>query len=336
MPETMRLHEFHPAAVPLRAELSFAGAHCSLATNSPELVASVSRWSASASPRGPAIELRVIVDTAAIRRADAPMHFRGLHHLVFALISTDETFVFDLLRRRVTGVVSRETARDAEFWSTRVVPLVLGLMGITVGIIPLHFACLDLHGEGLLLAGKSLAGKSTLAVSLSKRGFALISDGWTYLGRNAEGEPVARGISAPVKLLPDAVLHFPELRGYKSAKAFNGEMAIEVDAALALNATMLHESRPRRLVVLERSQSGQTALEPLSANAVLDFVLGSVELMPPPLEGLAASRAALITQLSRIECWKMHLAGTPQEAAEMIHRFYEGSHRSRVRSRAVS
>jgi hypothetical protein len=336
MPETMRLHEFHPTALPVRAELSFAGAHCSLATNSPELIASLSRWSDSAGPRGPAIELHVIVDAAAVRRADAAMHFRGLHHLVFALISTDETFAFDLLRRRVAGVVSRETARDAEFWSTRFVPLVLGLMGITVGIIPLHCACLDLQGEGLLLAGKSRAGKSTLAVSLSKRGFALISDSWTYLGRDAEGELVARGISAPVKLLPDAVLHFPELREYKSAKAFNGEIAIEVDAALALNATILHESRPRRLVVLERSQSGQTALEPLSADAVLDFLLGSVELMPPALEGLAASRAALIAQLSRIECWKMRHAGRPQETAEVIHRFYEGSYSTRVSSCTVS
>jgi len=332
----MRLHEFHPAAAPLRAELSFAGAHCSLATNSPELVASVSRWRVSPGPCGPAIELRAIVDDAAIRRPDAPMHFRGSHHLVFALISTDETFAFDLLRRRVTGVVSREAARDAEFWATRIVPLVLGLMGITVGIVPLHCACLELNGEGLLLAGKSRAGKSTLAVSLSKRGFALISDGWTYLKRNAAGELVARGISAPVKLLPDAVDHFPELRGYKCAKAFNGEIAIEFDAALALNATMLHESCPRRLVLLERSQSGPTELEPLSADAVLEFFLGSLELMPAPLEGLAASREALIAQLSRIECWKMRHAGPPQETAEVIHRFYEGSHSSRVSRCTVS
>jgi hypothetical protein len=336
MREMMRHHAFHLALLPLRAELYFAGACCSLATNSTDVIASLARWSAPDGSCGPAIELHVIADTAAERHVDAPMHFRGLNHLVFALISPNEFFVFDLLRRRVSGVVSPETARDAEFWSTRMVPLILGIMGVTVGIVPLHCACLDLEGEGLLLAGKSLAGKSTLAVALSKRGFALISDGWTYLARDARGELVARGISAPVKLLPDAVNHFPELRGYKSARAFNGEIAIEVDASLALNATMLCESRPRRLVLLERSQSARSKLERLPADAVREFFLASVDLMPPPLDGFAVSRAALITQLSRIECWKMHHGGSPQEAAEIIRSLYEGSLSNHVRRCAIS
>jgi hypothetical protein len=336
MPEIMRHHAFHPASLPLCSELYFAGAHCSLATNSEDVVASVARWSVPDGSRGSAIELHVIADAAAERHVDAPMHFRGLSHLVFALISPGEFFVFDLLRRRVSGVVTPETARDAEFWSTRMVPLILGIMGITVGIAPLHCACVDLDGEGFLLGGKSLAGKSTLAVALSKSGFALISDGWTYFSRDARGELVARGISAPVKLLPDAVNHFPELRGCKSARAFNGEIAIEVDATLALNATMLRESRPRRLILLERSHNSQTEIERLSADTVREFFIGSVDLLPPPLEHLAASRADLISRLSQIECWKMSHGGAPQEAAEVIRSLSEGSWSTRVRSCAVS
>ena len=63
-------------------------------------------------------------------------------------------------------------------------------MGTTVGVMPLHSACLDHDGRGLLLAGNSGAGKSTLTVALARCGFSLISDDWTYISHDTN--PAAR------------------------------------------------------------------------------------------------------------------------------------------------
>ena len=332
----MRIYGFNPSALPLRAVLLSAGVNCILFTNSSRILDSLSTFITTGPSSDRSLELEVFVDPTLKRVPDAPIYFRGLRHLVFAILSPGETFVFDLLRRRITGVVSAETARDKSFWATRMVPLILGFMGITVGLVPLHCACLDLDGDGLLLGGVSLSGKSTLAVSLTRRGFALVSDGWTYLSKASGGELTAHGIAGPVKLLPDAPQFFPELRGSKPARAFNGEIALEVDPREALNAAVHSESRPRWLVILDRSQNGASEILPLSEEEVRDFLFASVEILPPPLENLAEARSQLIMALSRIECWKMQYGGSPHAAAEMIHRFCKGSRFASVANCAVS
>lgn len=320
MQVTMRDLEFNRATLPLRAELYFAGVTCALFTNAAEVMTSLSRWMYRGEPGGRTIELEVLVDPAAKRIPDASAHFRALHHLVFAVFSPDEKFVFDLIRRRCSGVVSLETAGDERFWTTRMVPLLLGLMGITVGAFPLHCACVERAGDGILIAGRSQAGKSTLAVSLSRRGLALISDGWTYFTMDSDGDLTAHGISAPVKLLPDAVALFPELQAYQPAKAFNGELAIEVDAAHVLNASVRTHATPRSIVIVERTAESGSRITPIDEKSVQNFFISSVELLPPPLEKLAEARAELIAALSRIERWKLHYGGSPDAAAEMIQR----------------
>jgi len=321
----MRNHILHQHSLPLRAELYFAGVNCTVSTNSPDVLASLSCWKETRVDLERGLALNVVVDPLSKRSENAPMHFRGLCHLVFAIFSPGEFFVFDLLRRTINGVVSIETAREESFWTSRIVPLTLGLMGITVGVFPLHCACLDLDGEGTLIAGTSKSGKSTLAASLSRMGYDLVSDGWTYLARNGEDGLTAYGISAPVKLLPDSVLFFPELAGHEPVKSFNGEMAIEVDAARAWDASIRTGTRPRRLVLLERFPQRACTMEPLGNEAVFDFFSRSVELLPPPLEHLAAARSALIADLSRIDCWKLRYGGPPDEAIRVIHRLCEGS-----------
>jgi hypothetical protein len=320
----MRNHILHQHSLPLRAELYFAGVNCTLSTNSPDVLASLLRWKETRVDVERGLALNVVVDPLSKRSENAPMHFRGLRHLVFAIFSPGEFFVFDLLRRTINGVVSIETARDESFWTSRIVPLTLGLMGITVGVFPIHCACLDFDGEGTLIAGTSKSGKSTLAAALSRMGYALVSDGWTYFTRDG-GDLTAYGIGAPVKLLPDSVSFFPELLGQKPVKSFNGEMAIEVDALQAWDASVRTQTRPRVLVLLERFPQRACTMEPLGNEAVFDFFSGSVELLPPPLEHLAAARSALMADLSRIDCWKLRYGGPPDEAARMIHRLCEGS-----------
>jgi hypothetical protein len=128
----MKILSVDQVCAPLRADLRMAGARCALQTNSEEILASLSRWRALAhGESGHSFEMNVMVDSEARREKGVAPHFRGLHHMVFGSFGADETIVFDLLRRRVSAVVSRDTASDERFWNVRLLPTILGLLGAT-------------------------------------------------------------------------------------------------------------------------------------------------------------------------------------------------------------
>ncbi len=205
-------------------EFCFAGAVCDLRTNSPELAEVLDLLSISVSALClNRFSMRVAVDESASEPAGVP-HFRGLHHVVIASFGSANIFVFDILRRTLSASVSANVARDSRFWKEKLIPITLGVLGAAMGLVPMHCACLESEGDGLLIAGVSGAGKSTLSVALSNAGFNYVSDDWTYISQRCDSI-VAHGTSAPVKLLPDAVKHFPNLQRYSLQTSMNGELA---------------------------------------------------------------------------------------------------------------
>ena len=325
-----KLHLINRAALPLHADLLIAGAHCALATNSEEILAATSRWHCSNRPRSDrTFDLELLLDPSLPNDRDVKTqtHFRGMHHLVFATIGSHEVFTFDLARRRVVGAVSRTSAADANFWNAHWLPITIGVMSTTVGVTPLHSACLDHNGRGLLLAGNSGAGKSTLTVALARAGFSLISDDWTYISRNASaaGSPAltAHGLHAPVKLLPDAVRHFPELLTRTPKVWFNGELAFELTPEEICGAPAQSASRPRWLLLLERTaQPGCTFLPLTTADARL-FFESSAERLPAELPEASAARSATIAAVATCSAWRIRSGDSPQSTAESIRNFCE-------------
>jgi hypothetical protein len=320
-----KLHLINGPTLSLHAELLIAGAHCALATNSEEVLASTSRWQCSGRARsGRTFDMNILLDRSLPRDREVTTqtHFRGLHHLVIATIGTHEIFTFDLLRRRVVGAVSSTSASDAQFWNSQWLPITLGVMGTTVGVIPLHSACLERDGQGLLLAGSSGAGKSTLSVALARCGFSLISDDWTYISQD-DGILIARGLSAPVKLLPDAIQHFPELQGRTPKRWFNGELALEVDPQEICRTRIKPESRPRWLMFLERTSMPGCDFAPCSAVDARAFFENSAERLPEQLPEASATRSAMIQAVANCECWRVRSGESPQATAEAVSRFCE-------------
>jgi HPr Serine kinase C-terminal domain len=318
-----RLHIIDRAALPLHAYLRIAGAHCALATNCEEILAATSRWRCEGRPRTDrTFDLNVVVDPSlpAHRDLKTHTHFRGLHHLVFATIGSHEVFVFDLLRRSVAGAVSKASAADPGLWNSHWLPITIGVMGTTVGVVPLHSASLDRNGQSVLLAGVSGAGKSTLSVALAQRGFSLISDDWTYISRE-ENKLIAHGLGAPVKLLPDAVRHFPELRGRTPITWFNGELAFELTPDEICHAPSKLASRPRWLFFLERDPQPGCSFFPVAASEVRNYFEGSAERLPDQLPSAKAARSATIEAIANCPSWRVISGESPQATADAIARF---------------
>src|SRR5258707_2227030 len=230
-------------------ELCFAGAACGLRTNSSELASVLEALSISTGGTvSSGFKMRVVVDESSDEAAEEP-HFRGLHHIVTASFGSSNVFVFDILRRTLSASISAAIARDERFWKEKLIPITLGVLGSAMGLVPVHCACLELDGDGLLIAGASGTGKSTLSVALSENGFTYVSDDWTYISRRHDGI-VAHGTSAPVKLLPDAAEHFRSLQGHSLQRSMNGELAYEVDVAEAFGTRVEQACEPRWLTFL--------------------------------------------------------------------------------------
>lgn len=52
----------------------------------------------------------------------------------------------------------------------------MGVVLFQKRILPLHGSCMDVGGQGLLLTGKSGAGKSTIATAICQKGYRLLTD----------------------------------------------------------------------------------------------------------------------------------------------------------------
>ena len=245
-----------------------------------------------------------------------------MHHVVVASFGAANVFVFDLLRCSVTAKVSQAVAADAEFWQRELLPIAAGVFGAAIGLLPLHSACLSRDGDGMLIAGESGAGKSTLAVALARLNFDYISDDWTYC-TVAEGALIAHGTAARVKLLPDAVRHFPPLGEHELHISMNGELAFEVRADEVFGARLRKRCTPRMLIFYCRTADPFSRFTPLDSAVARGYMERNVERLPTQLADAAATRSALMDTISSLPCWKFECGGTPVSIAQELETFFK-------------
>jgi hypothetical protein len=322
---TFRMPFPETPALPLREDYLAAGAVCSISTNSEAILAAARKIFSrlDESPIRADVRMRLWVDAEAQSGPPWPRpYFRGMGHLVFAAFDTENTILADLRGRRVIGRISPGMAADLTYWARVVFPAFVGIVSGAIGLTALHCACVARDGSGLLLAGGSGSGKSTLSLALARNGFAFLSDDWTYFSRR-EDQLVAWGLTSPLKLLPDAVEHFPELAGFQPGVSSNGEVAYEIDPEEALGLRRSPCVEPRWLVFLERREGAGIDLigvRPAEAAARLERDL---EDLPDVVSGTREYLLGTIESLVRRPCWLLRYGETPQAVAQAISRFCE-------------
>jgi hypothetical protein len=300
--------------------LRLAGAQCHVSSNSGILGDTLRGWiQEQPQQEWETFSLRVLVGDDKANDAVGAPHFRGLGHVVVASFGPANIFVFDLLRRAITATVSQEIAEQPAFWDRTLLPIALGVLGPAVGVVPIHAACLAVNGEGMLIAGASGMGKSTLSVALAQNGFDFISDDWSYLTL-CQGRLLAHGMSVPAKLLPDAVTHFPFLSQYRVGVALNQELAYELPIQ-EVGAAVRTCCEPRWFLFLERSSRPGCRFVPVSADQARQYVLRSVERLPSELSHLVPARDRTIARLQQLSCWKLIYGGPPRVAVDGLQQF---------------
>jgi hypothetical protein len=303
------------------------GVSCAVSTNSEDILrAARASFGPPTSPdQSPALTMTVWVDPDAQGSAPWPQpYFRGLGHLTYGGLDGESCFLLDHRCRHVVGRFSPLMARHRAYWQRVILPTITGLMSESLGRTALHCACVEWEGEGLLLAGPSGAGKSTLSLALAQFGFSLLADDWTYFSNN-DGQVHGWNIRTPLKLLPDAAGHFPELQRLKPETSLNGESAYEVDPEALFGVTRSFACAPRFLVFLERQDRTGHELSRMSPEDAAASLERDLEELPAELDPLKKMQSQIISGLVQRDCWLLRYGATPRETAAILAPFLAGA-----------
>ena len=306
--------------LPLGARFLVAGSIWDLKSNSQEILRAMREtFDQVSSEQGhPDLYLRFHVDLAV---EDAPLwptpHFRALDHLYYATYGPCDSMLVDQMSRRVIGSFSPAVTHDLRYWKQTVLPVLLGIVSASIGVTPVHCGCVVMGGSGLLLGGESGAGKSTMALSLSRNGFSYLSDDCTYLSRTGAGMR-AWGLPTPAKLLPDAVSYFPELVSLDPVLSLNGEWALNVDPTEISNVDRCLSCTPRWLVFLERKVDSPPVIKPLSSREAASRLVADLEMMPPVIFDQYEFQLETINRLVDRECWVVRHDLRPERLARLL------------------
>ena len=246
-------------------------------------------------------------------------YFRGLDHMVYAAYGQGSSMLIDLQTPRVIGLFSTIMAQDSTYWRRVLLPVLLGIVGHAISVTPLHCACLVRNGQGLVLAGASGVGKSTLSLCLSLNGFDYLSDDCTYFSRSGE-RLHAWGLPVPLKLLPDAARYFPQLSAADAVPSLNGELAIHLDPE-AIGVRRSRCCEPRWLVFIERTDEPVIAFRQITSEEAASRFIPDLETLPSCVSSQRHHQLATINTVVDRECWVLRHGISPAALADRLKEF---------------
>lgn len=227
---------------------------------------------------------------------------------ILAFEGSDIRAVFDPVHRLLhaydassaTGLFWADSAAAVPWWeSSRPIRSILHWWTAGTGRQAVHAGCVGTNGVGVLLAGRSGAGKSTTALACLRGGLDYVGDDFVLADVDRR---VAHSLYCTAKLEPHNTSRFPELRVAEPARAGTEKAVAHLSGTsvvdrLELRAILLPE-------VTGRPESAVRAASPATTLAVLASTTA------PQLPGLEAESFAKLGRLVRaLPCFVLE-AGT--------------------------
>lgn len=246
-------------------------------------------------------ELRIAVASGRTRDCPPPPVFRRQRKL-FSLVGDAENFIFsDLGQGFGFGWLTNATVQNRAFLRYHFLEgTVLGLLA-SLYLTPLHAACVQWNGRGVLLCGDSGAGKSSLAYACARSGWTLICDDSSYIIRG-RAERTVVGNPHQMRFRTSATKLFPELHGLSIAPRPSGKLAIEVATASLPDIAIAGESPIDYIVFLDRRARSAPALVSAPKEPALRWFeqtlrLGDEEILNSQAASLHALMSAEVLEL---------------------------------------
>lgn len=188
---------------------------------------------------------------------------------VAAIVADAENFaLLDFERAYGFGWVTQTTAADHPLLRYRFLLAGLGMLVEQRAFAPLHGALVVRNGIGVMLAGDSFAGKSTLAYACARAGWTYVSDDGAFLVRAREDRQ-AVGDPYTIRFRPDAPQLFPELANRWPTVRPNGKIAIEV-LTRELGLKTAASCQVEHVVYLNREHPGPAHVQRVAKEGIFE------------------------------------------------------------------
>jgi len=174
------------------------------------------------------MQLRIVRNEA--KGPECPPHpkCRIEHHLVTNIANADNYIVHDISQGFSYGCVSASALASPGYFRHFYLESTALCHIANRSATPIHAACVELDGRGVLLCGDSGAGKSTLAYACAKAGWAYITDDCSFL-INDRTDRLVTGNYLQMRFRPESSRFFPELQGCEiTDRAGIGKPSVEM------------------------------------------------------------------------------------------------------------
>jgi len=162
-------------------------------------------------------------------------------------------------------------------------------------LYPLHAACLADRDQGVLLAGTSGAGKTTLAIALALAGWSFLGDDMVFLA-SANGRWRAIALPDEIDVTDSTIAMFSELAPIANGPLPAGRPKRRARLEDLADVLLAPDCTPAALAIVERGAGTETVVEPLARGAALFALTPNVLLTEP-----AASQRHLTALRSLVE-----------------------------------
>lgn len=291
-----------------------------LASNSPEVMAAAEEGWGAFEKAFDAQPVRMCLGVVGRSRDPLPIEsvIRARENLMSAIADAHNFVICDFNAGFAYGWVTSNTAADHPLLRYRFLTAGGATLVEQKAFTPLHGALVSRNESGVMLAGDSFAGKSTLAYACARTGWTYSSDDAAYLVLErldcyAVGDPHS------IRFRPDAPTLFPELASYLPGVRPNGKVAIEIrtrdlQLATAPGCVVKH-------VVYLRRQAGrpEASLSPIAPRRALEDwskynILGTAR--------MREVRRSSYTRLLSAQLWEMRYSEL-DDAVERLNRLVD-------------
>jgi hypothetical protein len=157
---------------------------------------------------------------------------------------------------------------------------------------PVHAACVERNGRGVLLCGDSGAGKSSLAFACARAGWTYITDDASFV-LHAQQDRRVVGNCHTIRFRPTAADLFAEVEGRPITPRAVGKPSIELETARVEGMTTATSAQIDYVVFLNRDTEHSQELMAYSREAARDY-------MHKHLCGMEELRAQQVSSVERL------------------------------------
>lgn len=235
---------------------------------------------------------RVVVSEGTGRECPPRPVYRAQRHLLSITADAENHACCDLEYGFGAAWISQAALQETDYFRYHFLLGMAGSMMEMLHLASVHAACVALDGSGILLAGESGAGKSSLSFACAKRGFTYLNDDCSSIVRSRNTRSVI-GMSNTIRFRESAGELFSEVFGRKPAPRAGRDPSIELRTSEMPGIQTAYETMVDHIVFLDRRpEYGNAAdLAPMSIDEARRRLF--LDVWPTDLPAVDARREAV-------------------------------------------